>query len=178
MSPSDLLREQRSLLSERLDAIMRCLYFLSVSVEKLNWPITTATLEEEKKNVDLFESLAAMNERFSKLQDLLASAMRQSAGLAGEETRDFLRVIAFFSKIGVIADEEAWRTCRAFRNLSAHEYSTDPQATASHFNTLHELAPVLAKTSQSLIEFCEKSLAIHPQTGDFTDEFKSATRRF
>ncbi|MFP4358528.1 MAG: hypothetical protein ACLFSZ_08855 [Puniceicoccaceae bacterium] len=135
-------------------------------------------MEAEKKNTELFESLAALNERFSKLQDLLASAMRQSAALAGEETRDSLRVIAFFSKIGVIADEEAWRTCRAFRNLSAHEYSTDPQATASHFNTLHELAPVLAGTSRNLIDFCEKSLGIRPLTGDFTDEFSRAVRRF
>jgi len=41
-------------------------------------------LFSRKKDNDLFEALAAINERFAKLQDTLGSAMRHSLLLSGE----------------------------------------------------------------------------------------------
>lgn len=174
----NLLEQQRNLLAERLDAIERCLHFLSVSAAKLNWPLEEAFLRKQKKNADLFETLAALNERFSKLQDILAATMRQAAGLAGEETGNFLRVLSFFEKCGVVEDSETWQACRTFRNLSAHEYSTDPLETADHFNSLIRLAPFLARTSGSLLNFCRENLQVSPKAGDFSAEFPEALARF
>lgn len=72
----------------------RCTYFLDASDHKLPWPLSAETLEERKKDVALFASLAATNERFAKLQDTLGAAMRHTALLAGEPGDTFLKVLS------------------------------------------------------------------------------------
>jgi hypothetical protein len=72
-----------------------------------------------RKDVALFESLAAINERFAKLQDTLGAAMRHAVLLAGERADTFLRVLAFYEKIGVIESVAAWQLCRTVRYLAA-----------------------------------------------------------
>ncbi|TDO15317.1 hypothetical protein [Halomonas ventosae] len=98
----DILEAQQRHLAQLMEAIQRCAWFLHQSEAKIDWPIAPEWLAEHKKDVDLFETLAAINERFAKLQDSLASAMRHSALLAGESSDSFLKVLVFFEKQGVI----------------------------------------------------------------------------
>lgn len=81
---TDLLAEQHRHLARLLEAIQRSAWFLHESEAKIDWPIEADWLGKHKKDVELFETLAAINERFAKLQDTLASAMRHSALLMGE----------------------------------------------------------------------------------------------
>lgn len=75
----NLLQAERDHLAGLLVAIQRCVFFLHASVQKVSWPLNAAYLEENKKNIALFESLSSINERFSKLQDTLGAAMRHAA---------------------------------------------------------------------------------------------------
>jgi hypothetical protein len=78
MSTSQLLLDQRLHLAGLLEAIQRCVYFLDASTQTVAWPLTGTHLSARKKDNALFEALAAVNERFAKLQDTIGSAMRHS----------------------------------------------------------------------------------------------------
>jgi len=166
-----ILEVQKAHLSSLLEAIQRCVYFLEASKRKLNWPLQAAYLHSHKRDVDLFESLAAINERFSKLQDVLGAAMRHALLLAGEPVDSFLKVLSFYEKYGVIDAVATWQLYRAARNLAAHDYETDYAAASNHFNTLHELIPVLYKDADHFLNYCKVTLCITPEHADFTQDF-------
>ena len=170
-SGSDLLRLQKQHLASLLEAIQRCGYFLNVSDSGLSWPLTGEYLSANKKDNDLFEALAAINERFSKLQDTLGSAMRHSLQLSGEQADSFMRVLAIFEKNGVLLSIADWQVTHAARNLAAHDYQTDYDQVAMHFNTLHGLKTELLHTAGRFIQYCENELGTEPTTADFASEF-------
>ncbi|PPD35798.1 MAG: hypothetical protein CTY19_01775 [Methylomonas sp.] len=169
------LNAEKNHLADLLEAIQRCVYFLNASSQKITWPLTAEFLENERKNIGLFETLAAINERFAKLQDTLASAMRHACMLSGEPCERFLKVLSFFEKTGVISTVENWQLCRATRNLAAHDYETDYAEIAEHFNALSELSPELLKTSARFLIYCQESLSICPKQNDFSAEFLAIT---
>jgi hypothetical protein len=82
MLNQSILDAEKSHLADLLEAIQRCVYFLDASSRKLIWPLTADLLETRKKDVVLFEAMAAINERFAKLQDTLGAAMRHACILA------------------------------------------------------------------------------------------------
>ena len=168
----DPLQTERLYLANLLEAIQRCVYFLYCSEQKLVWPLTKEYLLQHKKEVDLFETIAAINERFSKLQDSLAAAMRHTTLLMSEPNDNFLKILSFFEKCGVIESIADWQRSRTARNLSAHDYETDYSGIAEHFNMLHQLSKMLYDTAQRLLILCEEKLMIKPLTGDFTQEFQ------
>lgn len=168
-----ILQAQRTHLGQLLDAIQRSTYYLHATEQRLPWPLTAPLLEAQKKNAEWFETLAAMNERFAKLQDILASAMRHTALLMGEPTDTFLQVLAWFEKQRVIDSIEQWQLLRTARNLAAHDYETDYEQIAEHFNTLHALSPVLYSTAGRLVRLCQQHLHLTPARGDFASEFNT-----
>ncbi len=172
-----ILDAERAHLSSLLEAIQRCIFFLDASKQKLSWPLQAGKIQDRKRDIDLFESLAAINERFSKLQDTLGSAMRHAALLAGEPVDSFLKVLSFYEKCGVIESMEAWQIYRATRNLAAHDYETDYAAIAGHFNTLHELLPELYGDAANFISYCKQTLAIDPESRDFEKDFLVITQK-
>ena len=104
-----VLQAERQHLAELLEAIQRYVFFLDASIEKIAWPLTKAYLENNKKDVPLFETLSSINERFSKLQDTLGAAMRHAVILSGEPSETFLKVLSFYEKIEVIKSIELWQ---------------------------------------------------------------------
>jgi hypothetical protein len=173
-SPEILLAEKRHL-AQLLEAAQRCVYFLDAVAARLSWPLTGEHLERQKKEESLYGALAAFNERFAKLQDTLAVAMRHAYLLQGESADSFLKVLAYFEKQGVIASVEDWQLLRAARNLAAHDYETDYSAIAEHFNTLHELMPGLLATAATFIHSCRDRLGVEPASADFSAEFEQIT---
>ncbi|OAI09654.1 hypothetical protein A1359_18745 [Methylomonas lenta] len=89
-----ILNSEKLHLAELLEAIQRCVYFMDASSNKLTWPLTADLLETQKKDVVLFEAMAAINERFAKLQDTLGAAMRHASILAGEPSDSFLKMLS------------------------------------------------------------------------------------
>lgn len=172
-----VLQAEQQHLAELLEAIQRCVFFLSASIEKISWPLTKAHLENNKKDVSLFETLSSINERFSKLQDTLGAAMRHAAMLSGEPSETFLKVLSFYEKIEVIEAIESWQLCRTTRNLAAHDYGIRYSEIAEHFNALHELIPTLYGSARRFLRYCYKNLDVLPAHGDFVESFLSITQK-
>ena len=133
--------------------------------------MTVDLLETQKKDVNLFEAMAAINERFAKLQDTLGAAMRHACILAGEPTDSFLKVLSFYEKTGVLESVESWQLCRTARNLAAHDYDIDYADIADHFNSLKTLTPLLYLSAFRFLNYCLEHLDIVPKQADFTTEF-------
>ena len=165
------LNAEKQHLAELLEAIQRCVYFLDASGKKISWPLSKEHLETHKKDVTLFEALAAINERFAKLQDTLGAAMRHACLLAGEPVDSFLKVLSFYEKTGVLDSVATWQLCRTARNLAAHDYEVDYAEIAEHFNTIHTLSPLLYLTANRLQSYCREALAIEANKLDFSAEF-------
>lgn len=176
MSSPDLLRAQKQHLAGLLEAMQRCVYFLNASDSTIEWPLTGEYLSVRKKDNDLFESLAAINERFSKLQDTIGSAMRHSLQLSGEQAESFIKVLAIFEKNGVVLSIDDWQVARAARNLAAHDYEIDYNEVAQHFNALHALKPALYQTANRFVQYAKQDLAIAPASSDFASEFAEITK--
>jgi len=166
-----ILNSEKQHLAELLEAIQRCVYFLDASSNKLTWPLTADRLEKQKKDVSLFEAMAAVNERFAKLQDTMAAAMRHACILAGEPTDSFLKVLGFYEKNGVIESVEAWQLCRTARNLAAHDYDIEYAEIAEHFNALKALTPLLYNIAERFLCYCQEQLGLLPKQADFKTEF-------
>ena len=168
------LSVEREHLANLLEAVQRCTHFLHASSSKVDWPLDGRALKQRQKDEALFETLAAFNERFAKLQDTLGAAMRHSALLMSEANSPFLKVLALFEKFGVIESIDSWQMCRTARNLAAHDYETDYALVAEHFNELQTLQPVLVRAASRLLAQCAQSLGIEPSTTDFEIEFRRA----
>ena len=166
------LTAEREHLGNLLEAVQRCAHFLHASASKVAWPLDGPTLQLRQKEVELFESLAAFNERFAKLQDTLGAAMRHCALLMSETTTPFLKVLALFEKLGVIESVDAWQLCRTARNLAAHDYETDYTLIAEHFNDLQALLPVLVRAAARLLQLSAASLSLNPASTNFEAEFR------
>lgn len=166
-----ILDSEKLHLAELLEAIQRCVYFLDASSRKLTWPLTKEGLETRKKDVALFEAMAAINERFAKLQDTLGAAMRHACILAGEPTDSFLKVLSFYEKVGVLESVVSWQLCRTARNLAAHDYDIEYAEIADHFNSLQTLIPLLYISAVRFLNYCQETLGIEPKQADFSTEF-------
>ena len=167
----ELLTSEKAHLASLLEAVQRCVFFLDASTRKLIWPLRAEDLLDRKQDVTLFESLAAINERFAKLQDTLGAAMRHAALLAGEPVDSFLKVLVFYEKCGVIASAEQWQLYRTIRNLAAHDYETDYAVIAEHFNTLNQLLPALYTDAGNFSNYCDNELDVVAETKDFESGF-------
>lgn len=164
-----LLEESRRHLGDLIEACQRCAWHLNATAARVEWPLTAPKLSERQMDLGLFEPLAAINERFARLQDLLGTTMRHLCELCGERADTFLRVLAFFEKVGVIQSAEAWHACRSLRNRAAHDYGTDFEITAGYFNALHEQIAVLSAATLAIAAYAKQSLGIEPADPRFAD---------
>ena len=176
MRSETLLLAEKQHLANLLEAIRRSVYFLNTSQKTIAWTLTASVLTLRKNENDLFEALAAINERFAKLQDTLGSAMRHSLLLAGEQTDSFMKVLAIFEKKQVIGSVEEWQVARTARNLAAHDYAINYSDVAEHFNTLYTLTPKLFQTARRFLVYCATELGISPCSPDFSEEFSLITQ--
>lgn len=173
----DPLFLEKQHLAGLLEAIQRCVYFLDGLASGQSFPLTGEALRSRRKDRGLFDSLAALNERFAKLQDTCAAVMRHAAILAGEKTDTFLGVLAFYEKVGVVDSMEAWQRLRMLRNMASHDYETSYDEIAEHFNALHSSIPQLICTGIKLVDYCYHFLAVTPGSNDFSAEYLETAQR-
>jgi hypothetical protein len=60
---------------------------------------------------------------------------------------------------------------RAARNLATHDYETDYQLVADHFNALQAQFAMLNQTAFRFVRYAQDVLKISPQSSDFSVEF-------
>ena len=129
--------------------------------------MTGSELAQRSRDLEFYERLAAINERFGKLQDLLATTMRHLCELSGENTESFLRVASFCHKVGILSSLEDWQTCRSLRNRAAHAYGTDYTETAGHFNAMREQIGFLTDTVIGVSAYVRENLQIQAADESF-----------
>jgi len=78
MMTPDPAEWDRQNLADLLEGMMRCAFFSDRLSSVIPWPLTGNLLESRCNDFDLLDKLAAFNERFSKLQDSAAAAMRHA----------------------------------------------------------------------------------------------------
>ena len=167
--PAELERQH---LADLLEATMRWAFFSDRLSSGIPWPLTGNLLESRCSDFDLFDKLAAFNERFSKLQDSAAATMRHAALLSGEKTTTFLEVLGFFEKVGVVKSTRDWQRIRALRNMAAHDYSIHYADIALHFNGLKEVLPELLGVVVRLVNYCDTKLTIAPKKVFFESDWQ------
>jgi hypothetical protein len=142
----------------------------------ITWPLTKERQETQKKDVVLFEAMAAINERFAKLQDSLGAAMRHVCILAVEPTNSFLKVLSFYEKAGALESVASWQLCRTARNLAEHDYEIEYAEIADHFNSLKTLTPLPYISAVRFLNYCQETLCIEPKQADFSTEFMAIVK--
>jgi uncharacterized protein with HEPN domain len=165
-------------LADLLEALQRCAYFIDHLENKIPWPLDGSVLHERCKDSELFDQLAAFNERFSKLQDTSSAAMRHGAVMVGEKTEMFLSVLAFFEKVGVIESMQNWQRIRTLRNMASHDYATDYSDIAQHFNALKSALPELMRSAVRISEFFDNTLGVKATGNDFEEEWRVLTLKY
>jgi hypothetical protein len=171
-----ILEESRRYLADLIEACQRCAWHLEATAARVPWPLKADSLERRQMDLALFEPLAAMNERFAKLQDLLSTAMRHYCELSGERTDTFLRVLAVCEQAGIVPSAEDWQTCRSLRNRAAHDYGTDFEVTAAHFNALNGHIPLMKQVTLALADQAKQTLGIEPPDPRFAAALRQSAR--
>lgn len=161
-----------------LEAFQRCVYFLEGLDSRISFPLSGEVLRSRCKDRELFDSLAALNERFSEFQDTCAGVMRHAAILSGERTETFLTVLSFYEKVEVIKSVEEWQRIRMIRNMASHDYETSYDEIAEHFNALHSSIPQLLSTGVRLVDFCKQALGIAPNEGAFSEDYLQIAQHY
>ena len=167
-----LLEESRGHLADLLETCQRCAWYLQASAASIRWPLSGKELAERSKDVEFYERLAAINERFGKLQDLLSTTMRHLCVLSGENNDSFLRVASFCSKVGILESLETWQACRSLRNRAAHAYGIDYTETAGHFNAMHAQIPFLTGSVVRLSDYIRRTLTIEAVDTSFLRDLR------
>ena len=165
-----VLEESRGHLADLLEAAQRCAWYLRAGSARVHWPLTGAGLAQRSRDLEFYERLAAINERFGKLQDLLATTMRHLCDLSGENTESFLRVASFCHKTGMLSSLEDWQACRSLRNRAAHAYGTDYTETAGHFNAMQTQISFLTDTVIRVSAYVQEHLQIQAADESFLRE--------
>ena len=167
-----LLEESRGHLADLLETCQRCAWYLQASAASIRWPLSGKELAERSKDVEFYERLAAINERFGKLQDLLSTTMRHLCVLSGENNDSFLRVASFCSKVGILESLETWQACRSLRNRAAHAYGIDYTETSGHFNAMHAQIPFLTGSVVRLSDYIRRTLTIEAVDTSFLRDLR------
>ncbi len=154
MKLSQLREQQIQLLAQRLSALEKIRRGLHYTLSRVRMPLNST------ENLDdaALEVLAALNERFGKLQDTLAATMKQVALLQAESAEPFVQVLSFMEKVGVIEARSQWQNLRLLRNIGAHEYDIDPVAQAQYFEAITQSIPMLKHMANRLMTYCQTNL--------------------
>ncbi len=118
-----VLAQQRRLLAEKLQVLARIETGLRWSLERL--PEVTPSAVDDPATA---ERMAAIVDRFCKLQDQLAGALRHAHSMSGEQQRSFHDVVTWAVTAGILPDRATWLELRSLCNQLTHEY--DPASTA------------------------------------------------
>lgn len=122
-------------------------------------PFTALQMREMSRSEKFVTS--AFLKRFEQLEDITARMMRTALQAAGTDTGNLQNadIGRRLERLGIIADNRAWRRVVDRRNLLAHEYPNAHEKRAQRFNGAWELADVLFTTAEAVSKELQKRLA-------------------
>lgn len=144
-----LLSQQQALLQDRLRVLQRL-------QEGLAWSLARLPELPEAPFGDpaIAERLAAIVDRFRKLQDQLAGAMRHAHTMLGEKQRSFHDVVTWAVAESLLADEATWLELRSLRNRLTHEYDPASETLPELIELIRSSSPILATAATRFAQLC------------------------
>jgi len=147
-----LLAQQQALLQEKLQVLQRLQDGLAWSLERL------PRLDARRNNDPVIaERISAIVDRFCKLQDQLAGAMRHAHAMLGEKQRGFQDVVTWAVRQGIFTDGATWLELRSLRNRLTHEYDPSSEALAELIELIRSGHPVLVVATSEFAKICARS---------------------
>lgn len=107
---SALFAEQQALLAHQLSILARLEQGIAYSLQRLPATLGLQDLQQPA----IAERIAALNDRFTKLQDQLAGALRHAHAMLGERYRSFSDVVVWAVRVNILPDTPTWRNCARF----------------------------------------------------------------
>lgn len=147
-----LLEQQRALLQHKFEVLARLQEGLEWSFQRL-----PELADNNIHDPAVSERIAAIVERFTKLQDQLAGTLQHAYTMLGERHRSFADVVNWAVKQEILPDSDTWLELRTLRNRLTHEYDLEsdqlPELIALVRDALTTLAAYIERfrsTCQSL----------------------------
>jgi len=146
-----LLHEQQALLARQLAVLRRLKNGLLYTHQRLPHTLDLGDLEQP----ELAERVAALNDRFTKLQDQFAAALRHAHSMTGERYRSFLDVVTWAVHYKIITTTEDWLELRALRNHLTHDYDLDSDDVIEVIHSLRASITALIDLTERFEHFCQ-----------------------
>lgn len=146
---NSLYAQQQTLLADKIRTLRRIHTGLAWSLERL--PPPEATIVEDPT---VAERIAAIVDRFCKLQDQLAGAMRHAHAMLGERQRNFHDVVTWAVTECILPNESAWLELRSLRNRLTHEYDLAGDEIPELMRLVRQSSNTLASAMQRFAEVC------------------------
>ncbi|HEX7338820.1 MAG TPA: hypothetical protein VF271_02690, partial [Rhodanobacteraceae bacterium] len=111
------------------------------------------------------ERTAAIVDRFCKLQDQLAGAMRHAHTMLGERQRNFQDVVTWAVSEHILPDEPTWLELRSLRNRLTHEYDLANDDLPDLMALIRQDNGILIAAATRFIQLCvQRGLIRHSST--------------
>lgn len=157
---SALFAEQQALLAHQLQVLARLEQGMAYSLNRLPQTLGPNDLQ----NPEIAERIAAINDRFTKLQDQLAGALRHAHAMLGERYRSFADVIAWAVRVGILADTPIWLELRALRNRLTHDYELEAPGVLELLQAIRDNADSLSAILVRFRTSCRDAGLLPPET--------------
>ena len=145
---------QLALLRVQLDSLQRLLDGLEFSLVRLD----DVAMARVASDPEVTERLAALTDRFTKLQDQLAASFKHAYSLTGARYRSYDDVVRWACTHCFVSSAVFWTELRALRNQLTHEYSSEPQHAAELVVMIRQASAPLQQTVQSFKLWCHGNL--------------------
>lgn len=144
-----MLAQQQRLLQEKLQVLERLQSGLAWSLERLPELDSDAIHDPA-----VTERVAAIVDRFCKLQDQMAGTLGHAHAMLGEKRRSFHDVVAWAVTERILPDETTWLELRSLRNRLTHDYDLANDALPELIALIRKGATTLAAAAASLKRLC------------------------
>lgn len=150
---STLFAEQQALLAHQLSILARLEQGIAYSLQRLPATLGLQDLQQPA----IAERIAALNDRFTKLQDQLAGALRHAHAMLGERYRSFSDVVVWAVRVNILPDTPTWLELRALRNRLTHDYDLEAESALELIALIRSCADVLSGIIRRFEASCRES---------------------
>ncbi len=150
----EALKAQRLLLGQQLDVLHRLLTGLHFSLSRLD----DATVLAVSDDPEVAERIAAMTDRFCKLQDQLAASLKHAFNLTGAHYRSYDDVVRWACAVNIAASSTLWMELRALRNQLTHEYDTQSEQAIDLVHNIRDATTDLQAMVNRYTAWCQQHI--------------------
>lgn len=146
------LNAQRLLLGQQLNVLHRLLAGLHFSLSRLD----DSTVLAVAVNPDVAERIAALTDRFCKLQDQLAASLKHAFNLTGAHYRSYDDVVRWACAVNIADSPTLWMELRALRNQLTHEYDTQSEQAIDLVHSIRDATADLQNMVNRYTAWCQQ----------------------